>query len=221
MMKRNVTVVLTQTECEAFQIGPQDDRVRFMDDFRCDLNRYREYGESSWRIALNPAVWCIFWYRIGRFIYGGTSFRILRLPLKALHLAGSVVVEALLQMRLNVRTQIGPGLLIAHCGGITLHPDCVIGRRCDLAHHVTLGTRGVGQQGVPKLGDGVYVGTNAVVIGPIVVGDGARIGANSLVNRDVPAGATVIGVPAQIVRRRVTNEGSPCSCGGRGRLNGT
>ncbi|WP_245536275.1 serine O-acetyltransferase [Terriglobus roseus] len=105
-------------------------------------------------------------------------------------------------MRLNVRTKIGPGLLIAHSGGITLHPDVVIGSHCDLAHHVTIGARGAGQSGVPRLGDGVYVGTNAVIIGPIMVGDGARIAANSLVNRDVPAGATVMGVPARIVKRR-------------------
>lgn len=173
-----------------------------MRDFRQDLARYEAFGESSRRIILNPAVWCIFWYRLGRAIYGGTSWRLLRLPLKALHVAGSVLVEALLQMRLNVRAKIGPGLLIAHCGGITLHPDVVIGSHCDLAHHVTMGTRGLGSAGVPCLGNDVYVGTNAVLIGPIVVGDGARIGANSLVNRDVPANATVMGVPAEIVQRR-------------------
>lgn len=124
------------------------------------------------------------------------------MPARMIHLMGSTFLEAFLQMRLNVRAEIGPGLLIAHCGGITLHPDVVIGSHCDLAHHVTLGTRGVGAQGVPRLGNSVYVGTNAVLIGPIVIEDGARIAANSLVTRDVPAGATVMGVPAQIVKRR-------------------
>ena len=131
------------------------------------------------------------------------------LPLRIVHFIGSIAVEALLQMRLNVRAQIGPGLLIAHCGNITLHPDVVIGRHCDLAHGVTLGTRGVGHQGVPRLGDHVYVGTNAVLIGPIHVGHGARIGANSLVNRDVPAHCTVLGVPAQIVARRDLRTATP------------
>jgi serine O-acetyltransferase len=204
-MNLNAGGVEAEVEYNGVAIGRETDRMPLMNDFRCDLNRYREFGESYWRIALNPAVWCLFWYRMGRVIYRGRSFSVLRLPLKALHLAGSVVIEALLQMRLNVGAKIGPGLLIAHCGGITLHPDCVIGSRCDLAHHVTLGTRGVGQQGVPRLGDGVYVGTNAVVIGPIAVGDGARIAANSLVNRDVPAYATVMGVPAQVVRQRAAS----------------
>ncbi len=173
-----------------------------MDDFRQDLARYRAFGESPRRIALNPAVWCIFWYRMGRGIYGGRSWALLRMPLKAFHLAGSVLLEAGMQMRLNVSAQIGPGLLIAHCGGITLHPEVVIGSGCDLAHHVTLGTRGLGSQGAPRLGNDVYVGTNAVIIGPVVIGDRARVGANSLVTRDVPAGATVMGVPAQIVKTR-------------------
>ena len=171
-------------------------------EFQADLERYRSYGDAGWRILLNPAVWCIFWYRLGGWIYDAERSSLVRGPGKAAHVIGSVLVEALLQMRLNVRAKIGPGLLIAHGGGITLHPDVVIGRHCDLAHHVTIGARGAGQAGVPRLGDDVYVGTNAVVIGPIVIGDGARIAANSLVNRDVPAGATVMGVPAKVVKQR-------------------
>ncbi|WP_263408474.1 serine O-acetyltransferase [Terriglobus tenax] len=175
-------------------------------EFKEDLKRYREFGESYRRIALNPAVWCIFWYRLGRWIYRPGRNLLVRGLGKPLHLAVATVMEALMQMRLNVRAEIGPGLLIAHCGGITLHPEVVIGKHCDLAHHVTLGTRGVGSVGAPRLGDNVYIGTNAVLIGPILVGDGARVAANSLVNRDVPAGATVMGVPAAIVKRRMQPE---------------
>lgn len=171
-------------------------------DFKADCARYKASGESRRRMAFNPAVWCLFWYRLGRWIYRPRKLPILWLPAKIIHLFGATFIEAFLQMRLNVQAQIGSGMLIAHCGGITLHPDVVIGENCDLAHHVTLGTRGVGSRGVPRLGNNVYVGTNAVLIGPIVVGDGARIAANSLVTRDVPPGATVMGVPAVIVKRR-------------------
>ena len=172
-------------------------------DFEADCARYKASGESRRRMALNPAVWCLFWYRLGRWIYAPSKSRVLWMPAKVIHLVGATFIEAFLQMRLNVQAKIGPGLLIAHCGGITLHPDVVIGDHCDLAHHVTLGTRGVGSRGVPRLGNNVYVGTGAVLIGPIVIGDGARIAANSLVTRDVPAGATVMGVPAEIVKRRL------------------
>ncbi|NUQ28828.1 MAG: serine acetyltransferase [Acidobacteriaceae bacterium] len=175
-------------------------------EFKEDLGRYRAYGESYRRILLNPAVWCIFWYRLGRWVYSPDRNLLVRCLGKPLHLIGATWIEAFLQMRINVRAEIGPGLLIAHCGGITLHPEVVIGRHCDIAHHVTLGTRGGGSHGAPKLGKNVYVGTNAVLIGPIHVGDGARIAANSLVNRDVPAGATVMGVPAVVVKQRTVKE---------------
>jgi len=169
-------------------------------EFRADLERYRALGVKSRDILLNPAVWAIFWYRFGHWIYKEGSPRFLRPPLKLLHVLGSLYFEALQQMRLDASAEIGQGLHIAHSGGIVLHHNTVIGRNCNLAHQVTIGTAGMGRQGVPRIGDYVYIGTGAVVIGDITIGDSARIGANSLVNRDVPAGATVIGVPALIVK---------------------
>ena len=167
-----------------------------MSDFRADLKRYRDLGADTRELVLNPAVWAIGWYRYGRWAYTSCP-RFVRPLFTGIHLVGAAFLEAFLQMRLNVGAQIGPGLLIAHCGGITLHPRVVIGAHCDLAHHVTVGTPGLGRAGVPVLGDNVYVGTGAVLIGSIRVGDRARIGANSLVNRDVRAGAVVLGVPAR------------------------
>ncbi|MGO4214133.1 serine O-acetyltransferase [Terriglobus sp. 2YAB30_2] len=154
-------------------------------EFKEDLGRYRAYGESYRRILFNPAVWCIFWYRLGRWVYSPDRNLLVRCLGKPLHLIGATWIEAFLQ---------------------TLHPEVVIGRHRDIAHHVTLGTRGAGSQGAPKLGNNVYGGTNAVLIGPIRVEDGARIAANSLVNRDVPAGATVMGVSAVVVKQRAVKE---------------
>lgn len=172
-----------------------------MKDFQADLSRYYALGVSRREVLLNPAVWAIFWYRMGRSIYGPGCPGLIRPPLKLLHVIGALWFDAFLQMRLNVGAQIGPGLMIAHSGGITLHPDVVIGTNCDLAHQVTIGSAGAGGRGVPRIGDSVYIGTGAVIIGPIYVGDRARIGANSLVNRDVQKGATVMGVPAEVFRR--------------------
>jgi serine O-acetyltransferase len=76
-----------------------------------------------------------------------------------------------------------------------------VGDFCAMFHNVTLGGTGkYDGQPHPIVGDHVFIGTNAILLGPIRVGDHAKIGANAFViNRDVPAGATVVGTPARIV----------------------
>lgn len=59
----------------------------------------------------------------------------------------------------------------------------------------------MGRQGAPVLGDDVYIGTGATVVGKIKVGTGAKIAANTLVMSNVPEGATVMGVPGRIIMR--------------------
>ncbi len=113
--------------------------------------------------------------------------------------------------------------LLSHFGrlltGIEIHPGATIGRRFFIDHGmgVVIGeTSEIGEdvlmyQGVvlggtslekakrhPTIGNKVVLGTGCIVLGPIVVGDGARIGAGSVVVRDVPAGATVVGVPGRV-----------------------
>ena len=171
-----------------------------------DVARYRSKGAEWIDIWGNPAFWAIFWYRFGHFIYRENSPRILRAPLKVIHFVGAVFCEAVLQMRLPSPAEIKGGLCISHVGGVVLHHRTVIGKNCDLSHQVTIGTAGLGRTGVPRIGDDVCIGAGAVLIGDIQIGDGARVAANSLVNRDVPPGATVMGVPAKIVKYADTSE---------------
>lgn len=95
--------------------------------------------------------------------------------------------------------RIGPGLNLPHPNGVVIHHEALIGRDCMLMQQVTIGQLGVA--GAPVLGDNVYVGCGAKILGPITIGDGARIGANAVVLHDVPAGATAVGIPARIVVR--------------------
>lgn len=168
-------------------------------DLQADLARYRGGGASWVGIAGNPAVWSLVWYRIGHWIYKENSPRLLRWPLKLVHVVVSKLMEAFMQMRLDPSAEIGGGLYIGHSGGVHFHPDVVIGMNCDVAHHVTIGASAMGRKGVPKLGDNVYVGTGATIVGDIQIGDGARIAANTLVMTNVPPGATVMGVPGRVV----------------------
>jgi serine O-acetyltransferase len=92
---------------------------------------------------------------------------------------------------------IGPGLFIAH-GQATCIAAAKMGRNCYVHHGVTIGWDYRGGR-APIIGDGVFIGTGAVVLGEVTIGDGARIGANAVVLCDVPPGATAVGSPARIV----------------------
>ncbi|MGH9541797.1 MAG: serine O-acetyltransferase [Terriglobales bacterium] len=172
-------------------------------DLRIDLDRYRQSGESRLAAFVKPAFWPVFGYRFGYWAHQETSWRWLHWPAKVAFFFFEKFSDIFWQVQLAPPTRVGAGLLLSHLGSLRVHPEVVIGRNCSLGHQVTIGTKGLGGRGAPRLGDDVYVGTGATIIGRISIGDGARIAANSLVNRDVPAGATVMGVPAQIVKRNL------------------
>jgi serine O-acetyltransferase len=100
-------------------------------------------------------------------------------------------------------TQIGPGLYIGHFGGIVVNRDVVIGRNLNLSQGVTLGqvNRGA-RKGCPVIGDDVYIGPGAKVLGKVVIGSRAAIGANAVVIHDVTENTSVAGVPARLVSER-------------------
>lgn len=120
-----------------------------------------------------------------------------RIPL-AYHLQSQVSKE--LQVDVHPAATLGKGIFIDHATGIVVGETAVIGDDCSLLHHVTLGGSGKKHgDRHPKLGNGVLVGAGATLLGNVQVGDGAQIGACSLVLEDIPAGATVVGVPAKIL----------------------
>ena len=96
---------------------------------------------------------------------------------------------------------VGRRLVIDHGAGIVIGETAQLGDDVLLYQGVTLGGTGkdTGKRH-PTLGNGVLVGAGARVLGPLTVGDNARIAAGAVVLRDVPAGATAVGVPAQVVR---------------------
>ena len=100
--------------------------------------------------------------------------------------------------------QIGPGLIIPH-GHIVIDGEVRIGRDCVINPWVTIGLSASWHAGLdtrgPTIGDRVFIGTGAKVLGAISVGDDVRIGANAVVVDDVPSGATAVGAPARVIER--------------------
>lgn len=95
---------------------------------------------------------------------------------------------------------IGRRVFIDHGMGVVIGETAVIGDDCTLYHGVTLGGTSWNKgKRHPTLGRGVVIGAGAKVLGPITLGDGAKVGSNAVVVRDVPAGATAVGIPARII----------------------
>lgn len=116
-------------------------------------------------------------------------------------LADLVWTQGLMGAELPHEVDAGPGLRLEHGGrGIMLHPSVRLGSEVTLYHDVTIGVRD-GRPG-PALGDRVFVGAGARILGPIQVADGTRVGANAVVVHDTEPDATYVGVPAVRVVRR-------------------
>src|SRR5688500_12505754 len=103
---------------------------------------------------------------------------------------------------------IGERFFIDHGMGVVIGETAEIGDDCTLYHGVTLGGTSWNKgKRHPTLANGVVVGAGAKILGPITIGEGARVGSNAVVVKDVPPGATVIGIPARVVESRNTPAG--------------
>lgn len=105
-------------------------------------------------------------------------------------------------IEIHPAANIGEGFFIDHGAGVVIGETTIVGRNVTLYQGVTLG--GTGNEKChkrhPTLGDNVFVGSGAKILGPIIVGSNSRIGANSVVLKNVPENATVTGMRARIIK---------------------
>jgi serine O-acetyltransferase len=111
-------------------------------------------------------------------------------------------------IEIHPAAKIGNCVFIDHGMGVVIGETAEVGDGCTIYQGVTLGGTSLyrGEKRHPTLGSGVVVGAGAKVLGGFSVGDGARIGSNAVVVKEVPAGASVVGIPGRIVEERA---GSP------------
>ncbi len=110
--------------------------------------------------------------------------------------------------QIPVSTTIGEGFYIGHFGTMVINAGAVIGKNCNIAHLVTIGQISQGEKkGAPVIGDRVWMGTGAVIVGGIRIGSDVLIAPNAFVNTDVPDHSIVIGNPAVIKSRQDASRG--------------
>jgi len=105
-------------------------------------------------------------------------------------------------------TEIGEGLYLGHFGTIVINENAKIGKNFTITHGITIGQANRGRlKGCPTIGNNVWLGTGAVIVGNINIGSNVLVAPNSFVNSDVPSNSLVIGNPAKIVSKENPTEG--------------
>lgn len=140
-----------------------------------------------------PGVHAVFFHRIAHFF-------VTRLHLRLVARFISHVGRLLTGIEIHPGASLGRRVFIDHGMGTVIGETAIVGDDCLLYHGVTLGGTGK-EKGKrhPTLGKGVVVGCGAAVLGNITLGDNVKVGAGSVVVTDVPADATVVGIPARMV----------------------
>lgn len=170
--------------------------------FREDLNR--KFGArpiTAGRIFVaffEMSLWAIGIFRFGKAVYR-IPFHPIRKALLLVYFLLYKFCEALTGIRISIESEIGPGLLIHNFGGVIIHGT--LGENCTIVQGAQLISRADGTaSGWPTLGDNVYVGSGAKLLGNIRIGNNVRIGANAVVMTDVPDDSLVMPPESAIIR---------------------
>lgn len=147
---------------------------------------------SRWEVLLYPGVLALGMHRVAHWLFDAGLFFLARL---VNHLS-----RFLTAIDIHPGATIGRNFFIDH-GFVVIGETALIGDNVTIYQGATLGgtnpTSGQGGKRHPTIGDNVIISLGAAVLGPITVGAGSRIGANAVVTKDVPEGATMVGIPAK------------------------
>jgi serine O-acetyltransferase len=153
------------------------------------------------------SVWAVGIFRFGKWVMG-IRFGPLRKALLAVYFLLYKISEALSGIRLSIYSEIGAGLVVHNFGGVIIRGR--LGRNCTIVQGAQLISRSDGKDsGWPTLGDNVYVGSGAKVLGNVHVGNNVRIGANAVVMADVPDDSLVLPPESKVIRGFYRRKAAP------------
>lgn len=170
--------------------------------FKADLHQYFVSIESHskrdvFAAFFEMSLWAIAIFRFGKWAQAIRS-GLFRWPLTLVYFLLYKVSQAVSGIRISLDSEIGPGLVIHNFGGVIIHGR--VGTNCVFVQGAQMMSRADGKaRGWPTIGDDVYVGAGAKILGDVVVGDKARIGVNSVVMTDVPEGAVVMPPQSRVI----------------------
>ena len=168
---------------------------------------------SRWEILTYPGVWALGFHRVAHWLFAADLFFLARVV--------NHIARFLTAIDIHPGATIGRNFFIDH-GFVVIGETAEIGDNVTIYQCVTLGgtspDNGIAGKRHPTLSDGVIIGSGAQVLGPITLGARSRVGANSVVTKDVPAGATMVGIPARQTlvdaadyQKGFVPYGTPCS----------
>lgn len=163
------------------------------DDIACILER-DPAARTRWEVlTCYPGLHALYLHKLARWLW-----------LHGLRWLGRFTSQLgrwLTGIEIHPGAKVGRCVFIDHGMGVVIGETAEVGNGCTIYQGVTLGGTSLyrGAKRHPTLGEGVVVGAGAKVLGGFKVGDGARIGSNAVVVKEVPAGATVVGIPGRIV----------------------
>jgi serine O-acetyltransferase len=164
--------------------------MRIIEDMRSKRRLYQQHGEriASLRVVLADGTIANLLYRLQQ---ACVEWRLSPLAL-LFHLLNKWMNGCVI----GVKARLGEGLVLIHPVGVVINSSVVAGRNLWIESGVVIGEN---RGRFPVIGNNVFVGSGAKIIGGVTLGDDCRVGANAVVMKDVPAGATAVGVPARII----------------------
>ena len=166
--------------------------TRIREDIACVFER-DPAARSTWEvITCYPGFHALLIHRLAHWLWG--------IKLRWLARFVSHVSRFLTGIEIHPGAKVGRRVFIDHGMGVVIGETAELGDDCTLYHGVTLGGTSWNKgKRHPTLRQGVVIGAGAKVLGPVVVGEGAKIGSNAVVVKDVPPGATALGIPARVI----------------------